>query len=341
MKNNPTIRDVAKAAGVSIATVSRILNDKPDVSVETRQKVLQTVEEIGYAKRTQWQQITSGKSRVISLHYPRKAAVQNQVSHDFIIGASAACEKQGYSLHIITQSLNEQKLLDLYRTSQSDGVILMEIRIEDWRVELLRQHQLPFVMIGHCEDNEGVSFIDLDFETAVIVAFDHLISLGHRQIGYMPIAVDPGRERYAPTVRAAAGYQKVRQKYGLTQHLIDTGSDHTSIKNATIKLFDQNPQITAIVSLSDITVTGIFDAIHSKGLRIPVDISFVGLTNDQGAQMTMPFPTTIQFPSWQIGYEAGNVLIDKLENNPNAVVQNLLKPQLIVRDSSGPVRSIT
>ena len=109
MKNNPNIRDVAKAAGVSIATVSRILNDKPDVSVETRQKVLQTVEEIGYAKRTQWQQITSGKSRVISLHYPRKAAVRNQVSHDFIIGASAACEKQGYKRYAI----NNQKYCDI------------------------------------------------------------------------------------------------------------------------------------------------------------------------------------------------------------------------------------
>jgi DNA-binding LacI/PurR family transcriptional regulator len=312
-KNNPTIRDVAKAAGVSVATVSRILNDKPDVSERTRQKVLQTIDEIGYAKRTQWQQITSGRSKVISLHYPRKMVGQNLISNDFIIGASAACEERGYSLHIITQSLTERKILDLYRTNQSDGVILMEIRVEDWRVELLRQNQLPFVMIGHCEDNEGVSFIDLDFETAVVMAFDHLVSLGHREIGYMPIAADPGRERYGPTIRAAAGYQKALQKHDLSSYLMDSAIDHTSIKDAALRLFDRYPQITGMVNLGD--TVGIYDAIQTKGLKIPEDISFVGLGNDKDAQMTVPFPTTIQFPSWQMGCEAGNILIDKLENN--------------------------
>jgi DNA-binding LacI/PurR family transcriptional regulator len=336
-KRFPTIRDVARSAGVSVATVSRILNDKPDVSEQTRQKVLRTIDDMGYAKRTQWQQLTSGKSRVVSLHYPRNVAVHNQVSHGFIIGASVACEERGYSLQLITQSLTEQSLLDRFQTNQSDGVILMEIRMEDWRVELLHQHQLPFVMIGHCERNEGVSFVDLDFETAVVVAFDHLVALGHRHISYLPIVTDPGRERYGPTIRARAGYERACQKHDLDCQHFEVVPGTSNAKDMTLQLLGAFPQTTAIVSLADITLVGIFAAIHTLGLSTPGDISVVGLTNDEGAQIITPHPTAIRLPSWMMGYEAGKMLVEQLESGEAEVVQSLIAPQLVVRDTTGPV----
>jgi LacI family transcriptional regulator len=86
MKKNANIRDVARAADVSVATVSRILNNKPDVSEETRQKVLDVISELGYARSMQWKQLTSGKTKVITLHYPYKLAISNQVSLHFITG---------------------------------------------------------------------------------------------------------------------------------------------------------------------------------------------------------------------------------------------------------------
>ncbi|HEX6032919.1 MAG TPA: LacI family DNA-binding transcriptional regulator, partial [Anaerolineales bacterium] len=111
MKKNANIRDVAKAADVSVATVSRILNNKPDVSEETRQKVLDVISELGYARSMQWKQLTSGKTKVITLHYPYKLAISNQVSLHFITGVTTACEEHGYSLHLVTQSLDEKSLL--------------------------------------------------------------------------------------------------------------------------------------------------------------------------------------------------------------------------------------
>src|ERR1044071_3179641 len=202
MKRNATIRDVAKRAKVSVATVSRILNNKPDVSEETRRKVLDVIDELGYARNLQWKQITSGKSRVITLHYPYKLAISNQVSLHFITGVTRACEEHGYSLHLVTQSLDQNSLLDFYRTNQSDGVILMEIRLDDWRVKLLSQHKLPFVMIGRCEYNDGVNFVDFDFEAAVTVAVSHLRNLGHQYIAFVSVITDPQRNHYGPSVRA-------------------------------------------------------------------------------------------------------------------------------------------
>jgi len=207
IKKIATIRDVAKSANMSVATISRVLNDKPDVSEETRQKVLGVIDELGYVRSMQWKRITSGKTRVISLHYPYMLlAGSNQIALHFITGATTACEEHNYSLHLVTQSLDENSLLDFYRTKQSDGVILMEIQMNDWRVRLLRQHNLPFVMIGRCENNDGVSFVDFDFESAAGVAVDHLIDLGHQNIGFISVASTSQKNHYGPSIRASEGY---------------------------------------------------------------------------------------------------------------------------------------
>ena len=338
MKKKPTIRDVAKAAGVSVATVSRILNDKPDVSEETRQHVLATIDQLGYARSTQWQQLTSGKSRVISLHYPQKTAVLNQISFDFVTGASSVCEERNYSLHLITQSLEESSLLDFYRTNQCDGMILMEIRLDDWRVDLLRQHQLPFVTIGHGSDNEGVDFIDFDFETAVLIAYEHLVTLNHQNIGFISIKPDPERKRYGPAVRAAEGYEQACAQYNSPRFYYEVNYGLKNVKKATINMLKTHPEITAIVSVSDMAIAGIFEAVQSLGLSIPDDISVIGLTNEQGAELTTPSLTSLQFPSWSMGYDAGKMLIDKLEGKTKTVIQTLVAPQLYVRESTGAVK---
>ena len=338
MKKKPTIRDVAKAAGVSVATVSRILNEKPDVSEDTRQHVLATIDELGYARSNQWQQLTSGKSRVISLHYPQKTAVLNQVSFDFVTGASSVCGEHGYSLHLITQSLEAFNLLDFYRTHQCDGMILMEIRLDDWRVELLRQHQLPFVTIGHGSNNDGVDFIDFDFFTAVIIAFEHLLSLRHENIGFISIKPEPERKRYGPAVRAAEGYEQACAKYDTPGFYYEVDYGLQNVKEATINMLETHPEITAIISVSDMAIAGIFEAIQSLNLNIPDDISVIGLTNEQGAELTTPSLTSLQFPSWSMGRDAGKLLIDKLEGKIKSVNQTLVAPKLYIRESTGSVK---
>jgi DNA-binding LacI/PurR family transcriptional regulator len=338
VKKNATIRDVAKLAGVSVATVSRILNDKPDVSEETRQKVLDVIAELSYARSTQWKQITSGKTKVISLHYPYKLAISNQISLHFITGVTTACEERGYSLHLVTQSLDENSLLDFYRTNQSDGVILMEIRMEDWRVNLLRQHHLPFVMIGRCENNEGLNYVDFDFESAVTVAVDHLVDLGHQNIGFISVVPDPELNHYSPSVRALEGYEKVSAQYNIPELYAQANNGLENVKFATLNLMKQHPEITALVSVFDTAVAGIFSAVKSLGLRIPEDISVVGLADEHGAELTSPSLTALQFPALSMGYEAAKIMINELEKSTKSSKQILFSPKLVIRFSTGLVR---
>jgi LacI family transcriptional regulator len=337
---NATIRDVARVANVSVATVSRILNNKPDVSEETRQKVLGVIDELGYARSMQWKQITSGKTKVITLHYPYKLAISNQVSLHFITGVTTACEEHGYSLHLVTQSLDENSLLDFYRTNQSDGVILMEIRMDDWRVELLRQQKLPFVMIGRCENNDGVNFVDFDFESAVTVAVDHLINLGHQNIAFVSVIPDPEQNHYGPSVRALEGYEKVCAQYNIPRLYCEADNGFEHIKLATLNLMRRHPEITAIITIFDTAVAGIFSAVQSLGLSIPDDISFVGLADEQGAEMTSPSLTVLHFPASSMGYDAATIIINELEKRTKTSKQILVDPKLVIRSSTGFVRKV-
>ncbi len=338
MKKNANIRDVAKAADVSVATVSRILNNKPDVSGETRQKVLGVIDELGYVRSMQWKQITSGKTRVITLHYPYKLAISNQVSIHFITGVTTACEERGYSLHLVTQSLDETSLLDFYRTNQNDGVILMEVRMDDWRVKLLSQHNLPFVMIGRCENNDGVNFVDFDFESAVTVAVDHLIDLGHQNIALVSVITDPERNHYGPSVRALEGYEKVCAQYNIPKLYCEANNGFENVKLATLNLMRRHPEITAIITIFDTAVAGVFSAINSLGLRIPDDISFVGLADAQGTELTSPSLTVLHFPASSMGYDAARIMIDGLEKRTKTSKQIMVNPKLVIRSSTGFVR---
>jgi DNA-binding LacI/PurR family transcriptional regulator len=340
MKKKATIRDVARIANVSVATISRILNDKPDVSEETRRKVLDVIDELGYARNRQWQQITSGKSRVISLHYPYKLAVSSQVSLDFITGATTACEEHNYSLHLVTQALEENSLLDLYRTNQCDGMILMEIRMDDWRVKLLHQHNLPFVMIGRCEKNEGLNSVDFDPESSMAVAVKHLMDLEHRNIGFISITPNPGQNHYGHKIRALEGYEKVCAKYDLSKFNCETDIGLENVRQAVLNLLKEHPEVTAIVSVFDTALAGIFSAIKSLGLNIPEDISVIGLANEHGAELTLPALTTFYFPASSMGYDAAKIIINMLERGSKTSRQILVEPKLVIRSSTGPARKM-
>ncbi len=341
MKKKATIRDVAKSANVSVATISRILNDKPDVSEKTRQKVLGVIDELGYARSRQWQQITSGKTRVISLHYPYNLAVSNPIALDFITAATTACEENNYSLHLVTQPLEENTLLDFYRTNHCDGMILMEICMDDWRVKLLRKHDLPFVMIGRCENNEGVDFVDFDSETAVEIAVDHLLDLGHQNIGLVSITSNPKQNYYGPSIRGLEGYEKACAEHNLPRLYCDADSGFESVKLSTQDLIRKHPETTAIVTIFDTAVAGIYSAVKSSGMSVPDDISVVGLAGEHGAELASPALTALHFPASSMGYDAARIMINRLDKGTDTRKQILFAPKLVIRSSTGSVRKVS
>jgi len=328
-----SIVDIAMAGGVSVTTVSRILNNKPDVAEETRQRILKLIEEHGFAPQIAWQQLRSGKSHFIALHFPQDF---NPPSHGIITSAAMACEDAGYSLNLIANTLSDSELLAIFRSGQADGIILMEILTHDRRVELLREQDLPFVMIGRCADNTGLSYVDLDIGQGIGEAIQYLHALGHRKIGFISLAPILQEKEYGYATWALKGYEKACQQQGLpvlwrTAEL--KNGDPTSV---VLELLGEHPDITAIVTPQEIGVSAVLKAIHSKGLQIPKDISIVGLLTESMSELITPPLTTISFPQHDMGYEATKILVSQLTGESTTPQQLLLKPQLIVRGSTGP-----
>jgi DNA-binding LacI/PurR family transcriptional regulator len=337
-----TIIDIAKASGVSVSTVSRILNDKPDVAEETRERVLNVIKEQGFTPQAPWQQLASGKSRFITLHYPKNPN-QPHTMNSFVMGAALACEKAGYSLNLVVSSLDENALLGLFRSGQTDGMILMEIFSNDWRVDSLRRNQVPFVMIGHCEDNTGLTFVDLDIEHGIHLAVEHLAGLGHCRIGfvlaepYSFTGIEPAN-RFGYSAFAQRGYESACANLAIPVISTQVWAESESVENKVWQLLDENPGLTAIVASSEAAVPGIIQAVQSRKIRVPEDLSIVGAADTHMAGWTTPPLTALSYQADTAGLQAAELLIDRLEGRLDEPRQILLPFELIVRGSTGPAR---
>lgn len=336
-----TIADVAKAAGVSISTVSRILNGKQDVAEATRERVQQVIEKLGYSPHAQAQRLRAGKTRNIALLFPLKYPGEipfNPLDMDFIVGAAAAAGQQEFFFSLLTAPVTQQSLLNLYRSSQVDGLVLMQIHAQDWRVDLLRQHHYPFVMIGHCDDNTDLSFIDLDFEAAMMTAFDHLIGLGHRNIGYLGQPQDLRVSGYGPALRSWRGYQQALHTYGLDSIYREASFAGRDVFDATLELLDDHPKLSAIITTQAYASLNIVQALSERGRRIPDDCSIITVTAERIAELSTPTLTNVDFPSYEMGYRAVDMLTRTLEGNMPQPEQILIPPQLVVRNSTHPAK---
>jgi DNA-binding LacI/PurR family transcriptional regulator len=330
-----TIVDIAKASGVSIATVSRILNNKPDVAEETRQRILQLIEEQGFTPQLAWQQLRSGKSHFIALHYPQDF---NPPSQSIITSAAMSCEDAGYSLNLIVNSLSDNELLSIFRSGQADGIILLEILTHDCRVKLLKEHNLPFVMVGRCADNTGLSYVDIDIAKGVTDAVQYLYALGHREIGFILLAPILQEKEYGYATWALQGYEKACQQFGLpiVWQTVDLKNDHTD--SVVRSLLADHPGITAIIAPQEIGVPGLLKAIQASGLRVPEDLSIIALFNDAMSELITPPLSTISFPAHEMGYQAARILMDHMTGELMVPRQVLLRPELSIRRSTGPAK---
>jgi DNA-binding LacI/PurR family transcriptional regulator len=336
-----TIADVAEAAGVSVSTVSRIINDKPDVSDETRERVEQVIEELGYRPHAVARRLAAGKTHTITLLYPFEQP-GSLVELDFIVGAATAAGEEGYLLNLMTNPVTERGLLGLFQSAEVDGVILLQVHLQDRRVDILREHGYPFVMIGRCADNTGLSFLDLDFEKTIPMVFDYLVELGHRSIGFLNYPpsgasyVTDGD--YGPAVRAQAAYEGAIQKHGLAPICQQVDFTAEDVTRATLELLDDEPELTAIFIADGARASGVIKALNQRGRVVPTDFSVVGVATERMAELISPPLTTSDFPSYMMGYQAGKILVSRVEKESLDVEQILIPPELIVRSSTGPAK---
>ncbi len=336
-----TIADVAKAAGVSVPTVSRILNNKEYVADETRQRVHEAIRTLGYAPHTQARRLRGGASMTLALHHPIASPheLSSVIETAYFTGAAAAASEKEYFLNFLISQLTSDSLLNMYRSNQIDGVILLQVRLDDWRVNLLRENNYPFVMIGRCADLEGLSFIDLDFEAAMVQAFAHLVELGHRNIGFLNYPQTWRKAGIGPAVHSLDGYQQALAKYGFPRCYREIGLNSVEEGfEGTSDLLREKPELTAIITVSHLTAAGSIKALIQQGRRVPQDCSVmaIGFGGDFASVVT-PSLTTLEWSPYEVSYQATLMMTDKLGQEQLPTRQILVPPTLVVRESTKAV----
>ncbi len=336
-----TIADVAKAAGVSVPTVSRILNDKEYVAEETRQRVNEAIRTLGYSPHTQARRLRGGASMTLALHHPIESPhdLSTVIEASYFTGIAEAASEKEYFINFLISQLTPESLLNMYRSSQIDGVILLQVRTDDWRVNLLRENNYPFIMIGRCADLEGLSFIDLDFEKAMFLAFDHLFELGHRNIGFLTYPQSWRKNGIGPAVRSLDSYKHVVNKYGLHSSYREIGLNSVEEGfEGTDDLLQESPELTAIITVSHLTAAGSIKALVHHGRSVPQDCSVMAIGfGGNFADVVTPSLTTLEWSPYEISYQATILMTEKLADKKLADQQILVPPHLVVRESTKEV----
>ena len=331
-----TLEDIARLAGVSRSTVSRVVNNHPNVSDNVRKRVLKLIQSTGYHPNAAARTLASQRSRMIGLVLPRSVSsfFTDPYFPRFSQGIAQACNQYDYTLALFLVSTKEDEEKIFPRVSRKgslDGILVQSGQIGDQLINRLVNTNLPLVIIGRPFHSNDVTYIDVDNINASYHAVNHLIRLGYKRIGTIA-----GLVNSTVSLDRKEGYLKALIERGLNvdESLIVEG-DFTEASGyiAMQKLLPAKPD--AIFAASDTMAIGAIRAAREAGLRIPTDIAFVGFDDLPIASQSDIRLTTVRQPIIQFGAKAVDTLIDLIENGIKPSRQIIMETELIIRDSCG------
>jgi len=331
------MQDVANHAGVALSTVSYAINGTRPISEETRQRIFAAMEELGYQPNVFARGLASKRSRIIALLFPAVKRGMGLTELEFVISATNAARDNGYHLILWSTEIRDAaELKQLMQQGLVDGVIVMEIHENDERINLLREIDFPFTMIGRCADNSGINHVDINFGQTMQVVIEHLKGLGHTHIAFLNHTREEFEAGYGPAVRTQRHFLEAIEANGLcgTTRFCDAlpQAGYTAVND----LLVEDPELTAIIVMNDQTVPGIMRAIRDRGWTIPDDFSVVAIVSSaQAAEMMSPTITTAEAPAYELGRLGTEMLIQQLEGKKKDFSEVLVPCELVIRESSG------
>ena len=332
-----TIHDVAAAAGISYGTVSRVLNDAPNVKAETRERVREAMERLGYVVDRRARSLAGGRSQVLAVLVPD---LGTGYIGEIIRGIDAEVELAQYDLLLYTthrQAAKETSYVANIARGMADGLVLVLPSDLQAIVEHLRQIAFPFVLVDYQGVEEQVPAVCATNWQGAYNATEYLIELGHRRIGFIT-----GDMEMAAARNRLAGYQAALRTHHLPGEpsLVRNGQFHYSDGYAaTAALLALPNPPTAIFASNDDMALATMDALREQGLRVPDDISVVGFDGIPQAALVHPPLTTVSQPLAKMGRVATQMLLDRLKDPGKPVRRIELPTELIVRGSCRPLRS--
>jgi DNA-binding LacI/PurR family transcriptional regulator len=330
-----TLQDVAQKAGVSTATVSKVLSNTPYVSEETRAKVMLAVQELGYRPNLAARALSSGKTLVIGVVFPYiyDAIFTDPLVLQILEGIEAICSQHNHNLLLNTPRLSETGLDENYQTLIRSGYIDGLIAIDNVplasAVQPAIQRGIPSVAIGY---HPTQYYVRGDDYTGGKKLMEHILSLGHREIGIITV---PENMNFAVNQRMM-GLRSVAESHGLDYCMMPITYSDFSVQGgeeSCIDLLKQHSNLTAIISMNDRMAMGAVRQIQKMGRRVPDDVTVVGYDNIDSSEICTPPLTTIDQQATHLGRTAAQMLFEVLKGEKPSPVT--LSIELLIRGSSG------
>jgi LacI family transcriptional regulator len=301
-----TIDDIAKLAGVSKATVSYVINDKPGVSQDLRCKIKKIIEDCNYVPNSAARGLAGEKTHFIGLVIPD---VSDMFYANIIRGVEKTSNKYNYLLNLYTthgEEEKEQRVIKLINSNMVDGLIIMAYYIKDNFIDFLKNEGIPFVFIDYPTKDEEIYSVVVDNESGAFEATEYLISLGHQKIAFLE-----GHEAAWDSRARFMGFLKALTANSIEFNplLVEKGNfTREGGYKATKKLLEKGEEFTAIFASNDQMAIGAVRAIKEKGLKIPDNISIIGFDNIEASSIIDPPLTTVMQPIYEIGKKATEIL---------------------------------
>ncbi|WP_245993355.1 LacI family DNA-binding transcriptional regulator [Xylanimonas allomyrinae] len=333
----PRLADVAAYAGVSTATVSRVLSGKSTVSAETRQTVLAAADVLGYERPRVSGTRAAG---LVGLVVPE---LTNPIFPAIAQAAEAQLVKAGYTPLLCAQSpggTTEDEYIETLSEHGADGIVFVSGLHADSlaghdRYRALRERGMPIVLVGGFAPDVDAPQVATDEATAERLAVRHLVAQGHRHIG-----LTLGPERFVPSQRKRAGFVDALVSAGLAHDVTDAGTHVAStlytVEGGQAAANDLlNSGHTALVCASDLMALGAMRAVRSRGLRVPDDVSVVGFDDSPLMAFTEPPLTTVRQPVHVLMRAAVSMLLSEIRGERVTRTELMIEPELVVRGSTG------
>jgi DNA-binding LacI/PurR family transcriptional regulator len=335
-----SIADIARVAGVSHTTVSRALHESPLISSETRERIQRLAEEMGYTPNAIAQSLQTSQSSTIGLVV---TSIADPFFGDVVKGVEEVARAAGFSV-LLSASYNDpdqtMAIVETFHRRRVDGILVASSRISNDYHRRLTHTRIPTVLINSQIERQSkqLHWISVDDCKGAQVAVEHLLQLGHSRIGYLGCSSRPGSNRqrfqgYQNALQAASieipqSWVVIPEGYEASQE-----EDISAGQSGLPRLLAAG--VTAVFCYNDMTAIGMLAGCHEHGVEVPRDLSIIGFDGINIAGCVTPPLTTIQQPRVELGRLATQVMLDLLQNRPGA--SHTLLPALVLRNSTAPL----
>ncbi|WP_067730802.1 LacI family DNA-binding transcriptional regulator [Oceanobacillus damuensis] len=332
-----TIKDVAKATGVSPSTVSRVIADNPRISPETKRKVRKSMKELGYHPNISARNLVAKSTKTIGVILPSSAdkALQNPFFPEILRGIGSVTHSMQYSMMLSSGQTEEEIFEEVQRMVYGryvDGVILLYSRIEDRVMNFLRDNEFPFVIVGKPNENiNEITHVDNDNLRAGKEITKYLIDHGHERIAFIG-----GSKDLFVTLDREAGYEEALKEADL--EVLDAYKIYTEFlksggREAVESLIALEKRPTGIVVSDDLMSLGVLSMLEESGVSVPQDISLVSFNNVYLSEITRPALTTVDIHIHELGAQSAKALIEKTINKEEPAKRIIIPHKIACRDS--------